>query len=313
MSVGVDLDDEAADRRDVELLPERSWSLALEVVRPPQGHHRDVEAVGDRRQRVARLDLVASGCRSLPSGDGRVDGDRLEQRAVVEERALDLRFGRRSRRSHPPARWRRPRVLRGAVHRRAWRSDAPSGPSHHPRARRAAGRTPPRPTRRRRRHRSLRPRGAARRHRRTGPPVSPVDPPGATLRTDAASRMPAAAMATIRSWPRWPTARRNVPEPVSSDAATACAAKDAATRHAQRQAAQRPATARRAGGDGARVARDRCVSRSSARNAGPCETRRRPDPDREGQRGHPRVDGSAQASEDALDADRRIQQYGLLA
>ena len=41
--------------------------LGLEVVRPPDGHHRDAELVGDPDERVAGLDLVGP-TRSLPSG-----------------------------------------------------------------------------------------------------------------------------------------------------------------------------------------------------------------------------------------------------
>ena len=62
--------------------------LGLQLVRPPDRHHRDVELVGDAGQRVARPDLV--GPQEVAAVlDGRVDRDRLEERAVLEERAFD--------------------------------------------------------------------------------------------------------------------------------------------------------------------------------------------------------------------------------
>ena len=80
--------DQPAHRRDRQDLAQVQLVLGVEVVRPPQGHHRDVELVGDAGQRVARLDLVgAQEIRSVL--DGGIHRDRLEERAVVEEGSGD--------------------------------------------------------------------------------------------------------------------------------------------------------------------------------------------------------------------------------
>ncbi len=84
-----DLDHEAVDRRDPQRLPDVEAVLRFELVRPPQGHHRDVELVGDGRERVARLDLVRPKQVAAVRYRG-IDRDRLEQRPILEERTVDL-------------------------------------------------------------------------------------------------------------------------------------------------------------------------------------------------------------------------------
>ena len=67
--------------------PMWSSSFEVELVGPPEGHHADAEVVGDAGQRVARLDLVVLEELVAAVVDGRVDRDRHDERAVVEEGA----------------------------------------------------------------------------------------------------------------------------------------------------------------------------------------------------------------------------------
>ena len=109
----------------------RSWptwrsSFELEVVGPPEGHHRDAEVAGDPGQGVAGADRVGRAAGPLPSCDGRVDRDRLEQRAVVERRALARRTAGRRRRTRCRRRRRSVAIGVGACRRRP---DAPESSS----------------------------------------------------------------------------------------------------------------------------------------------------------------------------------------
>ncbi len=244
--------------------------LGLELVRPPDRHHRDVELVGDAGERVAGLDLV--GPQQVAAVlDGRVDGDRLEQRAVSEERALiadglavgeQCRFGGRELREG----------LAGSC-------------SGQCRVRRVAGsvaRPAPPPTATR---------GSA--PSPVGPPTGPAEP----LPADADDRGDRARCRRRRpddaivAEPRQEAERRigGVPPSSGASGGGGSGVDDAA----------RPARPRAASGSGAATAT--AVASGSLRRV--------------------RVDrcrgliaaGSAQASDDALDADRGVQQYGLLA
>ncbi len=79
--------DRAVDRRNDELLADLEVVLRLEVIRPPDSHHRHAEVARNAGQRVARPNPVRAE-RLRRVGDRRVDGDRLEQRAVRQVRAL---------------------------------------------------------------------------------------------------------------------------------------------------------------------------------------------------------------------------------
>ena len=81
-----DRDDEAIDRRDHELLADVQRVLGVELVRPPDRHHRDAHLAGDPGQGVTGADDVRSKLVAAV-GDGRVDDDGLEERPVLEELA----------------------------------------------------------------------------------------------------------------------------------------------------------------------------------------------------------------------------------
>ena len=102
-----DLDDEPGHGRDPQRVALLEVRLRLEVVRPDDGHRRDLELGGDVAELVALLDLVGPD-QAAAVGDGGVDGDRLDQRAVVDERTF-APSPHRSRRS-PRLRSRWPRT-----------------------------------------------------------------------------------------------------------------------------------------------------------------------------------------------------------
>ena len=127
VSAGRDFDHETADRRD-RAAPGRdaraSFDLSLFA------HHRVIVETSnlarDAGQRVAGLDLVGPD-QAAAVRDGGVDRDRLEQRAVVEERPLDdrRRVGDCQRGLVDAARG--PRVAAGRW-RRAWACCRPQRP-----------------------------------------------------------------------------------------------------------------------------------------------------------------------------------------
>ena len=129
-------------------------------------------------------------------------------------------------------------------------------------------------------------------------PVGPADRPlraggpAETLTTDAPSRMPATAMATARSGPS--------------------RSSQATRRQTERARAGRSRGDRRLGGPGRGTRRDR--GRATARSRCAPVVRQPGSGSGAAVAGSGSVArGPAQASEDALDADRRVQQYGLLA
>ncbi len=85
---GLDRQDQTGHRRDREDLADVEVVLRLQLVRPPDGHHRDVELAGDPGQGVSGPDPVGPQ-QGLAVGDRGIDRDGLEERAILEERALD--------------------------------------------------------------------------------------------------------------------------------------------------------------------------------------------------------------------------------
>ena len=207
-----DLDDEPGHGRDAQRVALLEVRLRLQVVGPHDGHRRDLELGGDVAELVALLDLVGLD-QAAAVGDGRVDRDRLDQRAVVDERPFDRRcigrgdlriteidgrergagLGHLGRLAELDAAGRMGRVRGAAGGQRivvgSGRAVGAVGP---------AGRLPP-PT-------AIRGAGPA-------PFVPPVAPPGwpaETLMTEAPTRIAATATATARSGPRREIRERRV-------------------------------------------------------------------------------------------------------
>jgi hypothetical protein len=85
---GLDREHEPGDRWDLEDLATMQGVLVRELVGPPDGHHGDVVRPGDLDQGVPGLDRVRAN-EVAAVGHARVHGDRLEQGPIGEERSLD--------------------------------------------------------------------------------------------------------------------------------------------------------------------------------------------------------------------------------
>ena len=109
----------AGDRRDAQDLAGVDGGLRLEVVRPDDRHRGDGEPRGDRRERFLALDRVCLD-QGAAVTDRRVDGDRLDQGAVLGAIAPRCRSGRSpdgrrsARRRRSPRRREPPRRSRPA-------------------------------------------------------------------------------------------------------------------------------------------------------------------------------------------------------